>query len=72
MVMRRASGTCNRCARYAQGVGDDDKEATAFLVHNHEGHLFDGEVTHEDVVEKPTPIVIREELRPPGGKRRKR
>jgi len=71
----RALGTCEKCGRYATGVGDDPKEAEMFLRHNHEKHSFSGVITHEEVIEKPSPIVMREELKPyspPVGKRKHR
>lgn len=71
MKLVRASGTCNTCGRYAQGTGDDNIEATMFLMHNHEGHRFEGEIVHDEAPEKPTPLVIPVELQPPGKRKRR-
>jgi hypothetical protein len=63
------------CGRYATGVGDDPEEASMFLLHNHEKHTFTGDISQEEVKEKPSPIVEREELvpySPSQGKRKKR
>lgn len=75
MKQRFAIGVCERCGKSSRGTGEDDAEATMFLLHNHLSHMFVGSIEHGDVPEKPAPLEMREELTQaviPGGKRRKR